>query len=178
MNFYRQPILLFGIVLPIVGTIILLALCALLKANIVSRFAEKQQGYQSAERDRIAALQIETLISRQRPHLKRWEAALTEETAGTVTNQLRSIAETLPTKEYQMTAFERPGTTGGFGSVSAQKSSQVRIAFRGTYRTVQRAFLELESRMPQLQLQEFRMDPSPNNPSQLNFQVTYTAWEN
>ena len=94
MNFYRQPILLFGIILPIVGTIILLALCAMLKANIVSRFAEKQQGYQSAERDRIAALQIETLISRQRPHLKRWQAALTEETAGTVTNQLRAIAET------------------------------------------------------------------------------------
>ena len=46
---------------------------------------------------------------------------------------------------------------------------------------MQRAFLELESRLPQLQLQELRIEPNPNsqNPSPLlNFQVNYTAWEN
>ena len=55
------------------------------------------------------------------------------------------------------------------------------MVFRGTFRTMQRAFLELESRMPQLQLQELRIDPSPNQQNQaplLNFQVNYTAWEN
>jgi len=46
---------------------------------------------------------------------------------------------------------------------------------------MQRAFLELETRMPQLQLQEMRIEPNSNqqNPSPLlNVQVTYTAWEN
>jgi hypothetical protein len=37
--------------------------------------------------------------------------------------------------------------------------------------------MELETRMPQLQLQEIKIDPSPQS-SLLNFQVTYTAWEN
>ena len=52
------------------------------------------------------------------------------------------------------------------------------MAFRGTFRTMQRAFLELETRMPQLQLQELRIDPSSSQSSLLNFQVIYTAWEN
>ena len=94
---------------------------------------------------------------------------------------MRAIAEALPAKEFQKTAFERTNTKGGFGTVSAQPSSQLRIVFRGTFRTMQRAFLELESRLPQLQLQELRIDPNPNqqNPSPLlNFQVNYTAWEN
>ena len=75
-------------------------------------------------------------------------------------------------------AFERLGQSGGFGSVSAQKSSGLKFNFRGTFRTVQRAFLELETRMPNLQLQELKMEPSGTGESQLlNFQVTYTAWE-
>ena len=43
---------------------------------------------------------------------------------------------------------------------------------------MQRAFLELETRMPRLQLQDLKIDPSASQSSLLNFQVTYTAWEN
>jgi hypothetical protein len=53
----------------------------------------------------------------------------------------------------------------------------VKLAFRGTFRSVLKAFLELESRMPQLQLQDLKIDPSTSASSSLNFQVTYTAWE-
>ena len=97
--------------------------------------------------------------------------------ASTVATNLREISSSLPSKEFQQTAFERPSGSGGFGSASAQKSSQLRIAFRGTFRTMQRAFLELETRMPQLQLQDLKMDPSSTQSSLMNFQVTYTAWE-
>ena len=98
--------------------------------------------------------------------------------AGVATVNAWLKGEKLPGKEIQQTAFERPSGSGGFGSASAQNSSQIRIAFRGTFRTLQQAFLQLETRMPQLQLQEFRMDPNSTQSSLLNFQVTYTAWEN
>ena len=63
------------------------------------------------------------------------------------------------------------------GTATAQKSAQVRLAFRGTYRSVQRAFLELETLMPQLQLQELKIDTSQSSTSTMNFAVTYTSWE-
>ena len=178
MHLYRQSIALFGIVLPLLATAALVGIAFMLKSKVVASFDNKQANYKTYESGRLAGLEIESQVTRQHPHIERWAALLSEETASAATNNLREISEHLPGKEIQQTAFERVGTSGGFGSVSAQQSSQIRIAFRGTYRTLQRAFLELETRMPQLQLTELHIDPSSSQSTLLNFQVTYTAWEN
>lgn len=178
MAFYRNNIFLFGIIVPVVGAALIIAVCAIIKGRMEASFTQKQSEYRGYEQNRIAALQIESQVARQVPHLKRWEEHLSAETASAVSSNLQEIYRGLPSKEIQQTAFERPTGSGVIGNASAQKSSQVRIAMRGTFRTLQKAFLALESRMPQLQLEEIRLEPITNNTSQLNFQVTYTAWEN
>lgn len=181
MNLYRQAIALFGIVLPALACAALVALCFIVKSNALESFDNKLLLFKASAMNSTAAHEIEAKNVVQRPHLEHWVALLAEEPSSAVNTHLRAIAELLPGKEIQKTAFERTTSKGGFGSATAQPSSQLRIVFRGTFRTMQRAFLELESRMPQLQLQELRIDPNPNtqNPSPLlNFQVNYTAWEN
>ena len=178
MHLYRQPIILFGIVLPAVATAVLIGVFSMLKSNMAASSEIKQKSFKTSEEGRLAGLAIEAQVGRQRQHLDRWKTQLSLETASAVTTNLREISEQLPAKEIQQTAFERPSASGGFGTISAQNSSQIRIAFRGTFRTMQRAFLALETRMPQLQLQDLKIDPSTNQSSLLNFQVTYTAWEN
>ncbi|MES2657458.1 MAG: hypothetical protein V4689_02510 [Verrucomicrobiota bacterium] len=177
MHLYRQPIVIFGVVLPIVVAAAVVGLCFMMKSKMEVSFAHKLKNHKAYEIGRLAGLEIESQVSRQHQHIERWNTQLAEETASTVTTRLREIAEHLPKKEYQLTAFDPSGTKGGFGASSAQKSSQLRIAFRGTFRTMQRAFLELETRMPQLQLQELKIDPSTSQSALLNFQVSYTAWE-
>jgi hypothetical protein len=177
MHFYRQTIALFGLVVPLLVIAIVVGLGFFAKSKMTASFDNKQSNYKGYELSRMAALEMENQISRQRPHLERWNQLVSQETASTVTTNLREIIEKLPSKEIQQTAFD-PSGSGGFGSASAQKSSQIRIALRGTYRTMQRAFLELETRMPQLQLEELRIDPNVNQSTLLNFQVAYTAWEN
>jgi|694.fasta_scaffold17268_3 hypothetical protein len=178
MNLYRQSIILFGIVLPVLIGAAVIGVCFMLKSKMVASFENKQTHYRSYEQSRIGALEIEAKIGRQRPHVERWARELSEETASAVNNHLRSISEKLPSKEFSTTGFDRTNAPGGFGSISAQRSSQLRIGLRGTYRSVQRAFLELETRMPQLQLQELRIDPASSQASLLNINVSYTAWEN
>lgn len=180
MNIYRQTIVLFGIVLPVIIAAAIIGGCYFLRSEMSASFSNKELKYKSYEQDRRAAMKMETQVMQNREHLDRWNQSFSQETASAVTTNLREIFSHLPTKEIQQTSFERTNTAGGFGSVTAQKSSQIRIALRGTYRTLQRALLELETRMPQLQLLELRMDPSTtpsNNQNQLNLQVTYTAWE-
>lgn len=178
MHLYRQTIILFGIAIPVLLAAAIVGGGFLLKTRMVSSAENKQTNYKTYEQGRLAGLEIEAQVTRQRPHLDRWNEQLSQETASAVATNLREIIERLPSKEIQQTAFERPNTNGGLGNVAAQSSSQIRIAFRGTFRTLQRAFLELETRMPQLQLQELRIDPSSNQSALMNFQVTYTAWEN
>jgi len=175
---YKQSIILFGIVIPILIAGIMIGVCAFVRGKITGSFDDKVRYYAGYETSRLSALAIEAQISRQRADSDRWTELLKQETFSLVTTNLRAIGETLPPKEFQQTAFERLGQSGGIGSVSAQKSSGLRFNFRGTFRTVQKAFLELETRMPNLQLQELKIDPNTSSESALlNFQVTYTAWE-
>ena len=176
--FYRKSIALFGILLPIIGALVVVGGATIIKGKVTDSFANKQLHFSSHEKNRINALEIEARISRKRQYIDQWKVQLSEETKSAVSANLRKIQEKLPAKEFQPTAFEPLNTPGGFGSVSAQRSAQIRLGFRGTYRTVQRAFLALETQMPQLQLQELKIDLSTNQSAHLNFDVTYTAWEN
>lgn len=176
---YKKPIIIFGIVIPLLICGIVLGACAYVRGKINASFESKVMHYSGYEASRLGSLGIEAQISRQREDYERWNEQLSQETFSLVTTNLRTIGESLPPKEFQQTAFERLNQSGGFGSITAQKSSGLKFNFRGTFRTVQRAFLELETRMPNLQLQELRIDPNTTaDSSLLNFQVTYTAWEN
>lgn len=178
MHLYRQSILLFGLILPVVATVAIIGGGLFLGEKLKTSFSEKQQKYKIYDRERIAGLEIEGQLNKQKPHLDRWLNQLSQETASTATTNIREIIDTLPSKEIQLTDFAQMNNKAGFGMVSGQQSSQLRLAFRGSFRTVQRAFFELETRMPQLQLQDLQISPSTGQSSSLlNFQVTYTAWE-
>lgn len=181
MNYYRDSIIIFGIVLPLLVLGLLLGACYAAKANVADSFTNKQNLSKTFEVSRRKTAEIETKIVNQRGHLDRWNSLLEEESASAVNTHLSAIAKILPSKEYQKGGFDRTTGAAGLGAATAQRSSQIRLSFRGTFRTMQRAFLELETRMPQLQLQELRIVPNPVQQGQvplLTFQVIYTAWEN
>ena len=178
MHLYRQPIAFFGIIIPIIVAVVMVGVFYAIQSEIAASFDNKLKNYKAFEMGQKSGQMIEKQVISQREHMERWNRQMSEETASMVTTNLREISEQLPSKEIQQTSFERPTGKGGFGSVTAQKSSQIRIAFRGTFRTMQRAFLELETRMPQLQLQSLKIDPNPGVSALLKFEVGYTAWEN
>lgn len=175
---YKQSIIFFGLLLPILLTAAILGGIFYAKSEVETSFATKKQHFSGYEMTRRASLEIEKQVIAKRPHLERWQSELSKESIGEINRQIREISVNLPPKEFQLTATERADTKAGLAAATEQKSSQVRLAFRGTFRTVQKAFLELESRMPQLQLQDLKIDPSQTQSSLLNFQVSYTAWEN
>lgn len=177
MNLYRQTIILFGIVIPVLVAALIVAGGYVMHSKMQASYEDKKEKYAQYEAGRNRSNQIEAQVIQQRDDLKRWEELLSQQTASTTQTTLREIYEKLPKKEIQQTAFTPQESRAGLGQSTAQKSSQIQIAFRGTYRTMQRAFLELETKMPQLQLQEFKMEPISNSASMMNFQVTFTAWE-
>jgi hypothetical protein len=177
MNLYRQSILLFGVIIPLVLMIAVVGIGHVLRTKMVESHDIKQKTFTSNKKSEIACLNLEKENQVLRDHLARWSEQMSKETAGVVASNLSEITEGLPNKEILRTAFERPSGKTTFGSVSAQNSSNIRIGYRGTFRTLQKAFLQLETRMPQLLLEEFKLEPVGTSSSMLNFQVTYTAWE-
>lgn len=178
MYLYRQSIILFGIVIPLLLTAGFVGGGYFAFSKMEKSFQKKQAGYKMDQLQRQAGVEVESHVLRQRPHMARWIELLSQETAGLASTNIRQITERLPSQEIQRTAFDRSTTKGGFATVTAQPASQIKLAFRGNFRTVQKAFLELETTMPQLQLQDLQISRNAAQPSQLNFQATYTAWEN
>lgn len=177
MNHYRKSIITFGFVLPLLIAGLAVGAVGFMRGKVAASFNDKSKHYESYQANRTEALAIETRVGKVRPHVSNWTKILRTETASEVTSTLRDTSERLPPKEFQQTSFSRPTNSAGFGSVSKQQSAPLQLSFRATYRSMQRAFLELESRLPQLQLHDLRMEKTPQSSNLLNFQVTYTAWE-
>ena len=176
MKLYRQSIALFGIVLPALICVGVIVAGASAKTKIQQSFERKQVQYKAFKDNRTKALGLEADITHKRDYYDHWQELLSKETASALTSNLRLIEGKLPAKEFQLTEQETPTGKQGFAGASAQQASQVKLGFRATYRTMQRALLELETRMPQLQLQELKMSPSSGSNS-MNFALSYTAWE-
>jgi len=174
---YKQSIIFFGIVLPVLGLLAVVGGIFFLRSEMNESFALKTANYRIYSQSRTAAMQTEVQIKERREHLVRWKKDLSTETSSALRVHLKEISDKLPSKEFQETGFDPINSRSGFAAATQQKSSQFRLGFRGTYRSAQRAMLELETRMPQLQLQELKVSPSDQS-TLLNFQVTYTAWEN
>ena len=177
MNYYRQSIILFSIVVPVLICGIAIGGCMYAIGEFKNSLKTKKEEFKTDQSLQVTIRELEKEVGSERPYLERWTEELSKETASSVSNNLRRITSKLPAKEIQQTAFEPASAKGGFGSASAQKSSLFKVAFRGSYRTIQRALLELETAMPQLHIVDMKIDPISGQQS-INIQVTYTVWEN
>jgi hypothetical protein len=176
MPLYRQSILIFGLILPLLIAISVLMASYLLKSKLEDSFRSNTVSYKSTDDIRLASLAIESKVIRLRPAMERWNTLLSQEAANIIQTKLDTIINEFPVSEIQRVSFTPSSTKTGFGS--GQKSSQIQFVLRGTFHTVQRALLKLETQLPQLQLQDLIIDPKLSSSSLLTFTITYTAWEN
>lgn len=173
---YTQSIVFFGFVIPVLITAIIIGIGFAAKSKMSKSFALKKVNYKTYTMNMQKAKADEAAIGAKRADMVRWEKLVSNSTATTVSSNLRQIEKTIDPKELQPTGQQFPTTKSGFATVNSQKSSQVELSFRATFRSMQKVLLDLETRMPQLQLQEFRIKPN-NNSQSLAFDVSYTSWE-
>ena len=69
MHLYRQSIILFGVVLPVVVATAVIGGGYWVKSQMVASFDNKQKTYTTSEQGRLAGLEIEAQVIRQRRHL-------------------------------------------------------------------------------------------------------------
>ncbi|MDX1679220.1 MAG: hypothetical protein R3242_00695 [Akkermansiaceae bacterium] len=177
MNFYRQSIILFGAVFPALLAVAVVAGGYLVKSKMEASYEKKAEAFKKQDQARRAADAIEQDIREDKAHLDRWMKKLSGETRATMTSIYSELVEELPEKEFARTAFEPLNNETGLGAASAQPASTIRMQYRGTFRSLQKAMLEYEARMPQLVLQDMSITPLKTSSYQVVMQLSFTAWE-
>lgn len=175
---YKNSIIIFGIVIPLLIFAFIIGICWVLKGKVTTVYEARVQQYNAVQKSKLTANAIESQVVNQRDLFKQWSEVIEQDSFTLLNENMKLLARKLPPKEFHQPIPERMINKIGFGTVTLQNSKALKFNLKANYRTAQKALLELESRMPNLQLQDLRIDPNTTtDASMLNIQVSYTAWE-
>lgn len=170
---YRQPVLLFGAVAPLVTVVSLLGVVSWHHLNIEDSSRARQEQYKEDQKAHQERAALQRQVDELDPQLKCWTALLETPPSPAAKALLDDLKSRYPVVFSSF--LTRPH--GGIGTASKQPSARLQLCFRGTYRDLQNTFLELETCLPQLQLDSIKLRPAPDH-RLLEVDIAYTAWKN
>ena len=173
---YKESVFVFGLVAPVLFVVVGLGLGLHFRGKLESTYEARRnhhRTYKIVEKERGA---LEEKVQAQAPHMHRWMSLFEQPAATSVNTFFREFQKEFDATHFQQTAFRPTSTAGGIGGASKQPSTQLNFTFRGTFRALQTAFLELETRMPQLQVDSIKLSRASNQ-NVLNANVVYTTWQ-
>ena len=176
-EYYKQPVVVLGVVLPLLGLILILAVSAKYRSKLEDTYEARKKEHVKVQAFTKQRETLEAQIGQQEPFLTRWMALFDKPVDSSITAVMNDVQSRYSGKELNLTSFNRSPSAGGIGSASKQPAVQLKLAFRGTYRGLQNAFLEVETRMPHLQLDLLKLRKEDQQ-NVLNAELTYTAWQN
>ena len=173
---FKQPVFVFGVFAPLLLVVVLLVAGMHFRGRLEETYKERQKHHGQYKMVQAEREGLEREISSQKPHMTRWMALYDKPTTSRINSFLTSFQKRFDSREFKQKAFNRTSSAGVIGGGSRQASIHVQLAFRGTYRALQTAFLELETRMPNLQLDGIRLTANQDH-QVLEADVNYTAWQ-
>jgi hypothetical protein len=174
-EYYRQPITVFGLMLPVVVMLILVTAVLTYTSSVKSQYTVKKKKFDTSQtaKRKLAALRNE--VGEHRPKMVVWDEMLRKETRGTFLEHWKRSAEDFTGKELTKSSRSWINYSEGLGKGVSQPSSQVVMSFIGTYRAMQLALMRLETTLPTMQLDS--LDISENGNGQgVKFTTKYTVW--
>lgn len=173
---YKKSVAVFGLLLPMVFIVVCLVGLFAVNSRVSKEYTKKLQRYQQDRQVQQQVALLQQQVGEQGEKLERWDKLLTAETRRTYLQHWRGIGSTFKPTEFHFDLPVWRNGKGGLGrAVGSQSSSQVEMNFDATYRTMQQALLEMETKLPQMQLDSLRIGPTEKKDT-LNFKTTFTVW--
>ena len=172
---YRQPIAVFGFILPIVVMTILAGGMLFCTSSVNNEFASKKRAYDVSQEAKRQIMKLRGKVETNKPKMDAWDKLLRTETRGTFLEHWKNAAKNFSGKELTKSSRSWINYSEGIGKGVSQPSSQVIMSFVGTYRAMQTALMELETALPTMQLDALDIEQDANGRG-VKFTTTYTVW--
>jgi len=174
---YQKPILIFGAGTPLLLALLLTIAVNIATGNVEREYETKANDYKIAERQRAMLNQVIKTTAPYQPHADTWEALLTNEISSQITSTLKQIQQNHPSDQLQQTSFSAQGTQAPYHDDLPLPSTQIKLSFRGKFFAMQQALVTLETQLPHLHLEHFKITQKSTT-DHLNFDLRYTVWKN
>ncbi len=176
MNKYKQSITLFGFVIPILLVVVFSIVCIVVSGNIKAKAALRETAFAQHNTLQAQVTQLQAGMRDKRIANEEWEKVLSTDIRPSLQYNLKNILEKYSFRQVAQTGFFRPMTAGRLAIGAKQPSSSVTLKFRGTYLPMEKVLIELESRLPQMQVNTFNISRE-RTANELTFDLSYTIWE-
>lgn len=174
-SFYKDSIVFFGFVIP---GLIALALCGgawYAKSSVSGSLQQKSQTLAEQKKTQAEITQLEKQIAPKRDLAQSWDQLISKDLPTSLNDELPAILQSIPPREFSFVSTTQVNSKAGLATVAKQPVSQTQLAFRGTYRGLQKGLLELETKLPHLQVGSLTIDSNKQS-NNLNVTVVYGAW--
>lgn len=111
----------------------------------------------------------------RREQMAEWEQSLRGEVAQQVNRVLQEIIEPYREDELRQVALSRPANRSTIAGGTENSYSRFEVVFEGGYEPMQEVLARLETRMPNLVLEELLVEPTRNS-AVLSFRIVFTCW--
>ena len=174
-EYYKQSVTVFGIAIPL-GLMVLMGGIAMYMASSTSaEYKKKKVAYDQAQTAMKETVALQGQLQKSSEYLESWDKMMKTETRGSFLEHWKVAEKKFTGKELTKTSHNWTNYSDGMGKGINQPASQVKMSFSATYRAMQLAMMEMETKLPQMQLDSMTMTPSSNGES-LNFETKFTVW--
>lgn len=175
MSIYKKAIAIHGLFVLCIAVLFLIggAWYGLHRVRTVRRDIQK-----TAEESRQLGVELEVARAKLQgrvENMQAWDKCLHGEVVQLVTKALQEVMEPYQENELKQIALGRPTNRSGLGGSTENSYSRFEVVFEGGFGPMQEVLAQLETRMPNLVLEELLIEPS-RNATVLSFRAIFTCW--
>lgn len=177
---YKQPIIIFGIVVP--GALLILA--SIVIWVMMGKFELKRDSQNEAlEARRLSQVKekkMEKALSYRKGQMEYWNAQLERDVLQNFNETLDSILVKFDGNQIRMLEGSRPQGKGELALLSNASYARFSLVFEGGYGPLQEVIAELEARMPQLVVENMALSVGASSAgpgASIKLTITYLAWQ-
>ena len=157
---YKNGILLFGAFVPLLLLAVGFGFLASKNKNVKVEADKRQSVYRNNIRAEKTAEGVKVQLKAYEEKEKHWTRLLKNSDVGSVTSLLKEISTMHSSGEkFRQNDFNFVNRETGIGAASRQPSVTYNISLSGTFEALQDSLLQLESQMPNLNLNSLEMKP-------------------
>lgn len=175
-SYYKQSVIVFGWVIPLLLMLAVILGMFYWSSDIDAKYKKKKSAYGRAQKAQQKMMELQGRVGQTGPLLASWENMLSTETRGTFLEHWKTAESKFSGRELTRSPHSWVNYSDGLGRGLKQPASQVNMSFSATFRAMQLALMEVESKLPQMQLDSLTMVPEEGNSNTLNFKTTFTVW--
>ena len=174
-NHYKKAIAVFGIVIPI-SIMLMIIVFTIYKSNSIKKeYTAKKAAYMRSQSLATELTSLEKQANKCKDETEHCKQQISSVSRGDIIKLWSQISSKYRANGFTKVTPQWGLVSNGLGLGNTQSASSLKMSLKGTFSDIQQSLLELETQLPQLQLDEMSLSPSGDK-NRIKADTTFTLW--